>query len=65
VSARAYKDGRTFSSQVTCGATGALTIYFIVKQQTFTFECRNRIIISATNQQHHFLFTNPTEGKKS
>jgi len=30
-SARAYKDGRTFSSHVTYGATGARTIYFIVK----------------------------------
>ena len=31
VSACAKKDGRTFSSQVTYGATGALTIYFILK----------------------------------
>jgi len=31
VSACANKDGRTLSSQVTCGATSALTIYFIVK----------------------------------
>jgi len=44
VSACAYKDGRTFSSQVTYGATGVLRIYFIVKQQTFIFECCNRII---------------------
>jgi len=65
VSARACKDGRTFSSQVSYGATGALIIYFIARQQTFIFECHNRIIVSATNQQHHFLFTNPTESKKS
>jgi len=31
VSACAKKDGRTFLSQVTYGATSALTIYFIVK----------------------------------
>ena len=31
VSACAKKDGRTFSSQVTYGATSALTVYFIVK----------------------------------
>jgi len=31
VSACAKKDGRTFSSQVTYGATSALAIYFIVK----------------------------------
>jgi len=40
-------------------------LFYCKVANVWKFESYNRIILSATNQQHHFLFTNPTESQKS